>query len=152
MSWPANAASASLKKRPHLRKLCQSDNPGRNDLQRDYDRSRDRFTRRAAHCPHQRLLAGHRADRRLHPFQRPPGPAGHHRRGGQYHRRGQHQYQSMHVSRLKPRGQALMILALDEALPDKVLKTDQGHPRHHRCQTGKVLVDKIIQALKGGGK
>jgi D-3-phosphoglycerate dehydrogenase len=36
--------------------------------------------------------------------------------------------QSMHVSRLKPRGQALMILALDEALPDKVLKQIKAIP------------------------
>ena len=35
---------------------------------------------------------------------------------------------SMHVSRLKPRGQALMILALDEALPDKVLKQIRAIP------------------------
>ena len=35
---------------------------------------------------------------------------------------------SMHVSRLKPRGQALMILALDEALPDKVLKQIKAIP------------------------
>jgi D-3-phosphoglycerate dehydrogenase len=34
----------------------------------------------------------------------------------------------MHVSRLKPRGQALMILALDEALPDKVLKQIKAIP------------------------
>jgi D-3-phosphoglycerate dehydrogenase len=34
----------------------------------------------------------------------------------------------MHVSRLKPRGQALMILALDEALPDKVLKQIRAIP------------------------
>ena len=36
--------------------------------------------------------------------------------------------QSMHVSRLKPRGQALMILALDEPLPDKVLKQIKAIP------------------------
>ena len=35
---------------------------------------------------------------------------------------------SMHVSRLKPRGQALMILALDEPLPDKVLKQIKAIP------------------------
>jgi len=35
---------------------------------------------------------------------------------------------SMHVSRLKPRGQALMILALDEALPDKVLNRSGPSP------------------------
>ncbi|MDD5288376.1 MAG: phosphoglycerate dehydrogenase [Dehalococcoidales bacterium] len=35
---------------------------------------------------------------------------------------------SMHVSRLKPRGQALMILALDEPLPDKVLNQIQAIP------------------------
>ncbi len=35
---------------------------------------------------------------------------------------------SMHVSRLKPRGQALMILSLDEALPDKVLKQIRAIP------------------------
>jgi D-3-phosphoglycerate dehydrogenase len=36
--------------------------------------------------------------------------------------------QSMHVSRLKPRGQALMILALDEPLPDRVLKQIKAIP------------------------
>ena len=36
--------------------------------------------------------------------------------------------QSMHVSRLKPRGQALMILSLDEPLPDKVLKQIRAVP------------------------
>lgn len=35
---------------------------------------------------------------------------------------------SMHVSRLKPRGQALMILALDEPLSDKVLKQIKSVP------------------------
>jgi D-3-phosphoglycerate dehydrogenase len=34
----------------------------------------------------------------------------------------------MHVSRLKPRGQALMILALDEPLSDKVLKQIMSVP------------------------
>jgi D-3-phosphoglycerate dehydrogenase len=36
--------------------------------------------------------------------------------------------QSMHVSRLKPRGQALMVLALDEPLPEKVLKQIKAIP------------------------
>jgi D-3-phosphoglycerate dehydrogenase len=43
---------------------------------------------------------------------------------------------SMHVGRLKPRGEALMILALDEPLPDDVIKKIKAIPN---IQTAKLV-------------
>ncbi len=45
---------------------------------------------------------------------------------------------AMHVGRLKPRGQALMVLALDEPLPDEILEKIRSVPDIYFAKLGRV--------------
>ena len=45
---------------------------------------------------------------------------------------------AMHVGRLKPRGQALMVLALDEPLPDEILERIRSVPDIYFAKLGRV--------------